>query len=256
MTDVALGSNSRSADRAERSRLGSGLAASVVVHAALVALVFWWSGRPAPLRPPVYRVELVGQIGTRRAGVEKSTAAATPAPAAAAAERVPEEKAAPTTKPVKKPAAATAKATPSPAKSKQAGDKTAPKTTAKAAAPQAGAGANGGTKGADVANIKTDGIEFPYPGYLNNITRQIALNWTPSKVSAALVAEVKFTIRRDGSVMDIQVVKRSGDVLYDADARGAIEAVGNTKGFNPLPSGWKDDVLVVYFTFDYSFRPR
>ncbi len=256
MTDLALGSNVHSTDRADSSRLGSGIAASIVVHAALVALVFWWSGRPAPVRPPVYRVELVGQIGTRRAGVEKSTATATPAPAAAAAERVPEEKAAPTTKPVKKPAAATAKATPSPAKSKQAGDKTAPKTSTKAAAPQAGAGANGGTKGADVANIKTDGIEFPYPGYLNNITRQIALNWSPSKVSAALVAEVKFTIRRDGSVMDIQVVKRSGDVLYDADARGAIEAVGLTRSFNPLPSGWGSDVLVVYFTFDYSFRPR
>lgn len=253
MTHVALRPDHRPAGRTP-SRLGSGIAASVAVHVALVLLVLWWGGRPEPARPPVYRVELVGQLGPRRVGVEKSTEAAAPAPDAAGAERVPEEKAAPTTKAVKK-AAATPKATPSPAKSKKAGDKTAAKSSAKAA-PQAGAGANGGKKGADVVNIKTDGIEFPYPGYLNQITRQIALNWDPSKVSAALVTEVKFTIRRDGSVTDIQVVKRSGDMLYDADARGAIEAVGAARSFGPLPSGWKDDVLVVYFTFDYSLRPK
>jgi protein TonB len=254
VTHAALRPDSRPAGRAPSTRLGSGIAASLVVHVALVALVFWWGSRPEPARPPVYRVELVGQLGPRRVGVEKSTDAAAPAPEAAGAERVPEEKAAPTTKAVKK-AAATPKATPSPAKSKKAGDKTAPKSAAKSA-PKAGAGATGGKKGADVANVKTDGIEFPYPGYLNNIMRQIALNWSPSKVSAALVTEVKFTIRRDGSVMAIQVVKKSGDVLYDADATGAIEAVGTSRSFGPLPSGWKDDVLVVYFTFDYSLRPK
>ncbi len=254
MSDAALRPDWRPAGRAPSTRLGSGIAASVAVHVALIAVVFWWSGRPQPIRPPVYRVELVGQLGPRRVGVEQSTATAAPAPDAAGAERVKEEKAAPTAKKVKAPAA-TPKATPSPAKSKNAGDKNAPKTAAKAA-PKAGAGASGGSKGADVANIKTDGIEFPYPGYLNNITRQIALNWAPSKVSAALITEVKFTIRRDGSVVDIQVVKRSGDILYDADARGAIEAAGTSRSFNPLPQGWGPDVLVVYFTFDYSLRPK
>lgn len=254
MSEVALRSVGHPTGRAPTTRLGSGIAASVVVHVALVAFVFWWGGRPEPVRPPVYRVELVGQLGPRRVGVEKSTESAAPAPEAAGAERVPEEKAAPRTKAIKK-AAATPKATPSPAKNKKAGEKTAPTSTAKAA-PKAGAGASGGKTGADVANIKTDGIEFPYPGYLNNITRQIALNWDPSKVSAALVTEVRFTIRRDGSVVDIQVVKRSGDILYDADARGAIEAVGTSRSFGALPQGWGPDVLVVYFTFDYSLRPK
>jgi len=70
------------------------------------------------------------------------------------------------------------------------------------------------------------------------------------------VAEVKFIIRRDGSVMGIEVVKRSGDRLYDLDAMGAIEAVGASRGFGRLPEGWSDDVLVVYFTFDYAMRPN
>jgi protein TonB len=37
---------------------------------------------------------------------------------------------------------------------------------------------------------------------------------------------------------------------------GAIEAVGATRSFGALPSGWADDVLVVYFTFDYALRPQ
>ena len=42
----------------------------------------------------------------------------------------------------------------------------------------------------------------------------------------------------------------------DLDAMGAIEAVGSTRGFGPLPQGWTDDVLIVYFTFDYALRPN
>jgi protein TonB len=148
------------------------------------------------------------------------------------------------------------KATPSTDRSKTGGAKSATSTTKKTtAAPKSGAGATG-TKGADVANVRTDGIAFPYPGYLSNIVRQIALNWSPRKVSAALVTELKFMIRRDGTVVGIEVVKRSGDRLYDLDAMGAIEAVGATRSFGALPSGWADDVLVVYFTFDYALRPQ
>jgi periplasmic protein TonB len=241
--------------RPHGARLGGGIVASALVHAALSALVFWWAAQPEPVRPPVYRVELVGQIGPRQTGVEESNTPAAKAPDVAGAERVPEEKAAPVKSRSKAPAV-TPKATPSPVRSKKGGAKTASTTSKATAAPKAGAGANGGSAGADVANVKTGGIDFPYPGYLNNVVRQIALNWNPSKVSASLISEVKFTIRRDGTVLGIEVTKRSGDRLYDVDAMGAIEAVGSTKGFGPLPTGWNDDVLVVYFTFDYALRPR
>lgn len=236
--------------------LKRGMFASVAVHGGLVLLAIWWSSRPAPFRPPVYRVELVGQAGPRQAGVETPTAApATQAPDVAGAERVKEEKVLPSTTKAKK-VVPSPKATPSPNRSKKAGAKTAPATDAKSSsAPKSGAGATG-TKGADVANVRTDGIAFPFPGYLNNIVRQIALNWSPRRVSAALVTEVKFLIRRDGSVAGIEVVKTSGDRLYDLDGVGAVEAAGTTRSFGPLPSGWSDDVLVVYFTFDYALRPN
>ena len=237
--------------------LGRGIAFSAAVHLALVAAALWWGWRAEAPRPPVYRVELVGAPpGPRQAGVV--TPAAQPpaqAPDIAGAERVPEEKVVPKTSTAKK-VMPSPKATPSTARTKKAGAKSASPTAAPSAtAPKAGAGAQGG-KGADVANVKIGGIEFPYPGYLTNIVRQLTLNWTPRRVSAAFVSEVKFTIRRDGSVTAIEVVKGSGDRSYDLDAMGAIEAVGATRGFGPLPSGWTDDVLIVYFTFDYALRPN
>jgi protein TonB len=194
--------------------------------------------------------------GLRQAGVGTPTPKAAdpePAPKApAGAERAaPPEKTLPA---ARKAAKAPPKATPNATPSKASGDKSAKATAKSAAAPKAGAGAVGG-KGADVANVKTEGIAFPFPGYLNNIVRQLTLNWTPRRVSASLVTEIKFLIRRDGSVSGIEIVKSSGDRLYDIEATGAVEAVGTTRSFGALPSGWKDDVLVVYFTFDYSLRP-
>lgn len=235
---------------------GRGVLVSLVVHAALAAALFWVGARPEVARPPVYRVELVGQAGLRQAGVEKPTTEATSAKdPVAGAERVEEEKRVPTPKTAK--TAPVSNATPSTDRTKKGGATKTPATDTKrpSGAPKAGAGATG-TKGADVANVRTDGIEFPFPGYLSNIVRQIALNWAPRRTSASLVTELKFRIRRDGSVAGIEVVKRSGDRLYDLDAMAAIEAVGTTRAFGPLPAGWSDDVLVVYFTFDYALRPQ
>lgn len=240
------------ADRAGPMR--SGMLLSVVLHLALVAAIVLWGGSTELQRPPVYRVELVGAPpGPRQVGVVKPAAPEKPAPSKtdiAGAERpVPTQKAIPT----KKAPVPAQKATPSTERSRDAGVKSAtPLATKATAAPQAGAGAQGG-KGADVVNISTRGIEFPYPGYLSNITRKIAINWRPARTSAALVTEVRFMIHRDGSVTGIDVVRSSGDRLYDADATGAVEAVG--RGFGALPSGFPDDVLVVYFTFDYALRP-
>lgn len=240
-----------------RTPLGSGFAVSAGVHVALFALALWVGNQPDEVRPPVYRVELVGQAGPRQAGVEQPTTEATASKQdVAGAERVEEEKTLPTPSKAKK-VLPSPRATPSVDRTKKGGARNAPAPTAtkRNAAPRAGAGATG-TKGADVANVRTDGIAFPYPGYLSNIVRQIALNWTPRRVSAALVTELKFMIRRDGTVAGIEIVKRSGDRLYDLDAMGAIEAVGNARSFGALPAGWADDVLVVYFTFDYALRPQ
>lgn len=243
---------------AKSPSLRGGMAFSALVHVMLVTTIVLLNLDRAPARPPVYRINIRGAPkGPRQAGIVQPAPSPTPpvptpAPPIAGAERVPVEKAVPTSK---RPAVKTApQATPAPVKSRASGAPTAAPSTKTSAPPTAGAGAVGG-KGADVVNVRTDGIEFPFPGYLQNIQRQIALAWNPRKVSAALIAEVKFMIRRDGSVAGIEVVKKSGDRVYDADGAAAIEAVGVVRRFGPLPAGFRDDVLVVYFTFDYAQRP-
>jgi periplasmic protein TonB len=239
----------------EARRLRVGLTMSAVVHVGLFGALMLWSTREVPERPPVYRVNLVGAPpGARQVGVVNQrppTKAQSEQPAPAGVEQLtPPEKVTPTAKSSKAPPQV--KATPTPTKSKTAGTKTpaATKTTA-AEPPKAGAGATGG-KGADVINLRTEGREFPDQAYLNNITRQVYASWFPKAQNAPYVTEVKFTIHRNGTVTDIEVVKRSGNRLYDIESMGTIEAVASARKFGPLPAVWTDDVLIVYFTFDYA----
>ena len=136
----------------------------------------------------------------------------------------------------KTPARADRRATPN------VSDKRVPRNTP---AQTAGGGAAGGT-GTDVANIKIDGIQFPFPGYLENIVRQIALRFRPR--GPALKAEVMFLIRRDGTVDGFRFIQRSGSFTFDLEAQGAVESAA--KSFGPLPAGYRDDVLPVMFSFD------
>jgi protein TonB len=112
----------------------------------------------------------------------------------------------------------------------------------------AGGGPTGG-HGTDVATVRTEGIDFPFPGYLENIVRQIAKNFGDHR-NTAVRAEVQFLIRRDGSVTGFSFLNRSGNYSFDLDAQGAVESAGNSHAFGPLPNGFSDDVLPVIFSFD------
>jgi protein TonB len=227
-------------------RLGSSLVWSALLHALVVAaFLFGRTHAPVPM-PPAYRVTLVAApAAPRQVGVVRETPPEpTPAPAV------------PTPPPV-------ARETPEPARMKAPPTKARPVTTPKTATPnarpttakpaatpaptpRAGGGETGG-RGADVANVRTEGIEFPYPVYLQNVVRQIALQFKPPP-NSAYRAEVSFLIRRDGSVSGLRLVARSGSFSFDQDAMGAVEAA--SRSFGPLPQGFTDDVLPVIFSFD------
>jgi protein TonB len=149
-------------------------------------------------------------------------------------------------KPVRVPKVATPNASAAPAKpsTPRTGNAPAKPETP----PRAGGGPTGG-RGADVANVRTEGIEFPYPVYLQNVVRQIALQFRPAG-GGALRAEVSFMIRRDGSISGLRLVTRSGNFSFDQDAMGAVEAAARANAFGPLPQGFTDDVLPVIFSFD------
>ena len=225
-------------------RLGMPIGIAAAGHAALLAALFLTRAGRGPTPPPIYRVDIVAAPpGPRAVGEVRPPTPTPPAPTPppTRAQSAPTEPTVPTRTP---PPPATRrpprKATPVPPNA------ATPRT---ATAPPAGGGPQGG-RGTDVATVRTQGIEFPYPGYLNNIVRQIALRFSPRNPNAPLRAEMRFLIHRDGTVSDMSFVARSGNYAFDLDAQGAVEAAGDARAFGPLPSGFPDDVLPVVFSFD------
>ena len=232
-------------------------AVSAVLHAAIATLLFNTLKERKPVAlPPMYRVEIIAApAGERAIGEVKSeqAVAKTPVTPPATAQSSVKELPLPTAKPAPK---TPARVTPSEAKAKPVAKTGAAVAKAvpqpKTEAPKAGGGPVG-DRGTDVATVRSDGIEFPFPGYLNNIVRQIALNFKPRNPAARLKAEVRFLIHRDGSVSDITFVRRSGNFSFDLEAQGAVEAASSAHAFGPLPTGFPDDVLPVVFSFDPAF---
>jgi protein TonB len=121
----------------------------------------------------------------------------------------------------------------------------------KAPTPTQPVGVPGGTPGgSDVATIKTEGVDFPFPGYLQNLVSQVYRRWRPAPSNALLEAEVFFFVHRDGSVTGLQFIKRSGSFGFDLEAQGAIEAAARAGAFGQLPTGYGPDVLPVSFYFN------
>jgi protein TonB len=216
----------------------------VLLHGGLIIAFFALRPPPAPPAPPLYQVRLLAApAGERAIGVVQQ-----PQP-----QPVPPAPTPPVTKapPKPTPVAPSAKAKPVPrpkAATPTSSPKAAEQPKTNAPAPTAGGGPTGG-KGADVANVQTPGIEFPYPGYTNNIVRQLILQF--GQASVRYTAEVRFVIRRDGSVdpESIHLVTSSGNYSFDQRALGAVEAAANAKVFGALPAGFREDILPVNFRF-------
>jgi periplasmic protein TonB len=226
------------ARRAPRSLAGP-IGASAVLHAAIILPLLLLHQAAGVSLPPMYKVQLIAApAGERAVGV------VTDAPAPAVPTKAPPKAAAKETKMVKslaktkQPAKPVVRATPKMATKQEAVSKNAPK---------AGGGPTGG-RGTDVQSIDTQGIDFPFPGYLENIVRQIALNFSPKGNVLALRAEVFFMIQRDGKVTGFKFLTRSGNLAFDIEAQGAVDAAW--RAFGALPAGYPDDVLPVVFSFD------
>jgi outer membrane biosynthesis protein TonB len=103
-----------------------------------------------------------------------------------------------------------------------------------------------------VQNVSTGGVDFPYPYYTNRIVNEILKRFQAQRI--ALTAEIRFVIRRDGSVdpESIKLQTPSGSYSFDTQAMGAVEAAANAKAFGALPSGYQDDILPITFRFSPS----
>jgi TonB family protein len=221
--------------------MGVGVVLSVLLHGGLVAAFILNRPAPPPPSPPIFRVQLVAApLAAPAAGIPQPTPAPVAAPPKPTAPPIPKK--APESKPV--PTKKKSTAAPAPTS-------TPPSTAKPAPAPPAGSTAGG--RGSDAANLVTPGIEFPYPGYINNIANALIRQFNAIHSGrGALRAMVRFTIRRDGSVApeSIRMVTSSGVFTFDQDALAAVEAAANANAFGPLPAGFREDILPVQFRFE------
>ena len=221
-------------------RLGAWFALSVLLHGGLVAAFFVLRPGAPPPGPQIYRVRLIAApAGERAIGVvQPKPEPVVEKPAPTPPKPAPKKTPAPVKTPPKATKQAPTAATPTPIP---------PPKTAEPA-PTAGGGATGG-RGADIANVVTTGVEFPYPAYSDNIVRQLIKFF--GQTNARFTAEVSFVIRRDGTVdpETIRFVTRSGNYSFDQRAYGAVEAAANANAFGALPPGFREDILPVRFRF-------
>lgn len=210
--------------------------ASAILHVGAIAALIM--ANQAPALPPmrVYRVsisspppQVLGEPAPAVAVRPKAVAPPKEEPKPKPPKPAPEHK-------------ATVKA--APPKPKPASHETT-KASAKAQ-PSRGRNPDARSPGGDNLNVNIEGEEFPYPGYLENIIRQVRryFRWTgvPS-----LQAVVYFIIHRDGSVSDIRILTGSGNTAFDFQARGAVEVAGKRGAFGPLPHGFQGDQLPISF---------
>lgn len=218
--------------RVRRRLRPAGLAGTTMVHTVMAALLLVAAHRVTTPPPLVYAVELIAAplptSAPRRAPNE--------APPVAAEDEVPIDPA----------RARQVRPTPAPPPPVVPPRTERQLQTRTPATPLPGETPSGGQ---DVANVKIAGFESRYQGYVRNIVIQVRNRWQRPLGSAPLTAEIAFVILRDGSVRDIEFIKRSGNYSFDTGARGAIEGAGEAKAFGPLPSAFEGDALPISFFF-------
>jgi protein TonB len=212
--------------------VGMAVTGTLVVH-GLVGVFLFGTPNGHKRLPPTYTVRL---IAAPAADLESRKAPE-------AFERPAEEKPAPVPQ-VKTPKTTVSRATPPPTRdrtNREAAPRTTPTTQ-----PLPGERPSTGN---DVATVSTEGVAFPFPEYLQNIVSQVLRRWQRPAQGNPLEAEVSFFVHRDGSVTDLQFIRRSGNFAFDLEAQGAVEEAGRFKAFGTLPDGWTADVLFVRFYF-------
>lgn len=214
-----------------RGAMVAGAAGTAAVHGAFIALLILSARAGAGTAPIVYSVELVAAPLPSATTAAPTTSAPTPpAPPTVTPKPVKKVIKAPVPKP--------------PAKVDPTSQPAPPVKTP--VQPVAGATPGNGT---DVDNVRVEGKAFPHPEYLRNLMNEILRRWARPAGSAALEAEVSFTIFRDGSVRDIKVVRSSRSYPFDLEAQGAVEQAAQARAFGPLPRDWPSDILQVAFLF-------
>jgi len=89
--------------------------------------------------------------------------------------------------------------------------------------------------------------DFCCPGYIAIMVQRIRSTWQPNQGARGQTL-IKFTIQRDGQLVDSMVEKPSGSTPLDL---AALRAVLVTKTLPPLPNEYSNPTLTVHLNFEY-----
>jgi TonB family protein len=98
------------------------------------------------------------------------------------------------------------------------------------------------------SNILLETENFPFMYYLKAMQNKIAANWEWPVQTGVLKAVVYFKIMRDGKIEDVTLKQSSGDLLFD---QASQRAVNLSEPMLPLPEGYAEPTLGVYFEFKF-----
>ena len=88
---------------------------------------------------------------------------------------------------------------------------------------------------------------FEFNAYIQTMVRHIKSQWKEQQ-GAAGESVVKFVIRRDGMLTNIELETSSNNPLLDLESR---RAVINARQLPPLPAQFTEPTLTVHLTFEY-----
>jgi TonB family protein len=92
-----------------------------------------------------------------------------------------------------------------------------------------------------------DVADFCCPGYIATMIDRIRSSWQQNQGNNGDCI-IKFTIRRDGQMVDPSVEKSSGSSVLDI---AAMRAIVSTRTLNPLPAEFPNSTLTVHLNFQY-----
>jgi colicin import membrane protein len=102
-------------------------------------------------------------------------------------------------------------------------------------APGSGPVTKGGTPGEGGGGI-VRGLELIM--YNDQIQRRVQTNWVVAEKKPGLVATVSFRIQPDGEMLDVELVKPSGDTAFD---QSVVRAIKRTNPLPPPPQAYQQD---------------
>jgi TonB family protein len=103
------------------------------------------------------------------------------------------------------------------------------------------------TSGGSGSGSRLDVADFCCPDYVVLMVEKIRANWK-SQAEVPAEAIVRYTIQRDGTIVDPEIEKSSGYTALDISA---LRAVVTTRQLPPLPAPFPHSTLGVHLNFEY-----